>query len=538
MNRESSFRSLRLGTVLVASALSVESVAFAQAPPPSATPPQPAPAATPAPAPTPAAAPAPAAAAPAPVVVAPTPPPAPPATPPPAEPPAPAPASDAPAAPFAFGDFTWLNGGDRRHKAPLDTDLVSPIFIGDVNYTYSFNRPIDDTVVGSTSLFRNNEIALTDMGLGAEFHGSHVRGKLLLQFGGRSTVIPRNDGSNLKGQYNLATAYRYISEAYAGYHIDALHGVNIDAGLFMSYIGLYSYFSCENWSYQPSFTSDNTPWFFNGIRTQLFLSDKLKIEPWIINGWQSYAKFNEMPGFGGSLLYMPVEEFKLVMNTYVGWDTANNPGQFRFHEDDSILLRYFNDSSKGTFLSKAAFSLTGDFGFETGDGVTPFGGSGKEGSCTTATPCSQNFLSWMLYNRLWFGEDHFGFTVGGGMMHNDGRYLVLPPGGFAAPGTPGTGFDTNPGTHFNGADFSVSTQWMPDDYTEFLLEFVHRQTDVPYYNGHGGVTGPTGYNNPPVDSPNAGGAIGAGAPAGVGAGWTPDLVKSENRIIAAILVRM
>jgi|HubBroStandDraft_6_1064221.scaffolds.fasta_scaffold149909_2 hypothetical protein len=528
MKRKSTLRSLRFGTVLGALSISVESLAFAQAPP---TPP---PAdATPPPAPPPAAPP-PAAAAPpaAPAAAAP-----PPAAPPAEAAPAPAPDEKAPA-PFAYGDFTWLNGGDRRHKNPLDTDLVSPIFLADVNYTYSFNRPIDDTVIGSTSLFRNNEFALLDMGIGAEFHGEHVRGKLLLQFGGRSTVIPRNDGSNLKGQYSLATAYRYISEAYAGYHVDTKYGYNIDAGLFMSYIGLYSYFSCENWSYQPSFTSDNTPWFFNGLRQQIYFSDKYKFEPWIINGWQSYAKFNEMPGIGGSSLWMPTENFKWVANTYIGWDESNNPGIFRFHEDDSVLVRYFNDASKGTFISKAAFSLTGDFGFETGDGVTPFGGKGHEGDCTTATPCSQNFLSWMLYNRLWFGEDHFGLTMGGGMMHNDGRYLVLPPGGFAAPGTPGTGFDTNFGTKFNGADFSISTQWMPDDYVEFLAEFVHRQTDTPYYNGHGGISGPTGYNNPPVDNPNAGGAIGAGAPAGVGAGWTPDLVKSENRLIFAILARM
>jgi hypothetical protein len=179
-------------------------------------------------------------------------------------------------------------------------------------------------------------------------------------------------------------------------------------------------------------------------------------------------------------------------------------------------------------VSKAAFSVTGDAGFETGDGVTPWGGSGSEGHCTTATPCNQNFLSWMAYNRFWFDRDHFGLTVGGGMMHNDGRYLVLPPTGAAAPGTPITGFDLNPGTTFNGQDYSVSAQWMPDDYAEFLIEFVHRQADTPYYAGHGGVTGPSGYNNPPVDNPSS------SAPPG----WKPDLVKSEDRIIAAILMRL
>jgi hypothetical protein len=473
----------------------------------------------------------------------------------PAEPPAPAPNPDSaiggggPAqtlsAPFAFGDFTWLNGYDRRHKALLDTDMVSPIFLADVNYTYSFNRPIDDTVVGSTSLFRNNEISLLDIGIGAEFHLRHMRGKVLLQFGGRSTVIPRNDVSPLKGQFNLATAYRYLSEAYGGYHWDVLHGVNVDAGIFMSYIGLYSYFSAENWSYQPSFTSDNTPWFFNGVRTQIFPSDKFKIEPWVINGWQSYAKFNEAPSVGFSLLWMPDESFKFVSNNYYGFDEPNMPGNFRAHTDNSLLYRYFNDPKSDT-LSKAAFSITGDAGFQIGDGQVPWGGTGHEwannnpingSGCTTATPCNANFLSWMAYNRFWFDEDHVGLTVGGGMMHNDSRYLVLPPSGLAQVGTTngvtaanplGTGFDLNSGTTFNGADFSLSAQYMPDDYTEFLIEFVHRQTDVPYYAGHGGVTGPSGYNagnadNPVVNAPN---------------GWKPDLVNSENRIIAAIMVRL
>jgi hypothetical protein len=491
-----------------------------QPPPPAATPPPPAAAGAPAGGAQPPPVPPPATTNPAPTA----------ATPPVGEAAAPA-ASDEPPAPFAFGDFTWLNGGDRRHKPLLDTKYVHPIVLADVNYTYSFARPIDDTVVGSTALFRNNEIALTDIGIGADFqsddHGNYMRGKFLAQYGGRSTVVPRNDLSNLKGQFSLATAYRYLSEAYGGYHFNALNGINIDFGIFMSYIGLYSYFNAENWSYQPSYTSDNTPWFFNGIRTQIFTSDKFKIEPWIINGWQSYAKFNEMPGLGFSLLWMPVESFKFVTNNYYGWDTGNNTGQFRAHTDNSVLYRYFNDAA-GTFLSKGAFSITADAGFETGDGVTGWGGKGTEGHCTVATPCNQNFLSWMAYNRFWFDKDQFGLTIGGGMMHNDGRYLVLPPTGAAAPGTPGTGFDMNPGTTFNGQDYSISAQWMPNDYFELLIEFLHRQADTPYYAGHGGVTSPSGYNNPPVDNPTS-----AAPP-----GWTPDLVKQENRIIFAMLSRL
>jgi hypothetical protein len=40
---------------------------------------------------------------------------------------APAPADRPKAAePFAFGDFTWLNGSNRQHKAILDTPYFTP----------------------------------------------------------------------------------------------------------------------------------------------------------------------------------------------------------------------------------------------------------------------------------------------------------------------------------------------------------------------------------------------------------------------------
>ncbi len=98
-----------------------------------------------------------------------------------------------------------------------------------------------------------------------------------------------------RGQWDLADAYRYISEAYGGYHINALNGINIQAGIFMSYIGLWSYYQADNWTYQPSYVSSNTPWFFNGARIQIFPTDKLKIEPWLVNGWQSrYGRVSTM----------------------------------------------------------------------------------------------------------------------------------------------------------------------------------------------------------------------------------------------------
>lgn len=420
-------------------------------------------------------------------------------------------------------DCNWWNGGDRRSTPTLQGKHFTPTIMVDANYTYSFNDPIDNTVVGSTALARNNEMQVSAAHLGGDFYYKGARAHIVTQFGTRSTVVPRNDYSVYKGQYQLDNVYRYLSEANAGYHFNYLHGINIDAGMFMSYIGLNSYYQVENWEYQASFTSDNTPWFFNGLRLQIFASKKLKIEPWLINGWQSYGMFNRQPGIGGNITWCPNENIKLLTNNYYGADAAGIPQRKRFHTDNSLLVRYFNRPKSRT-ISKMAFSLTGDLGFEKGGGV-----NGLKNGDSIQGP-AQYFASVMFYNRLWFAKNKFAWTIGGGYMTNPGRYLVLYPTGQASnlpnPNNPTATagmfpYTANPGDQFEGFDYSTNMDWMPNEHILFRLEYVHRQSSVNYFAGHGGVTSPSGYTT-----------------TGLIPGWTPDLVKSEDRITFAVLFRL
>ncbi len=420
-------------------------------------------------------------------------------------------------------DCTWWNGGDRRSSPTLSSKYFTPTVMVDANYSYSFNEPIDNTVVGSTALARNNEMQVSAVHLGGDFNYQNARAHIVTQFGTRSTVVPRNDYSVYKGQYQLSDVYRYLAEANAGYHFNVLHGINVDAGMFMSYIGLNSYYQVENWEYQASFTSDNTPWFFNGLRVQIFATKKLKIEPWIINGWQSYGMFNKQPGVGGNITWCPNENIKLLTNNYYGADAAGIPSRKRFHTDNSALVRYFN-RPKSKFISKMAFSLTGDFGFEKGGGVNGI----KDGDSIQGP--AQYFASVMFYNRIWFAKNHLAWTVGGGYMQNPGRYLVLYPTGQASPlpssnnptQTAGTyPYSANAGDQFSGFDYSTNIDWMPNQHICFRLEYVHREASVPYFAGRGGVTSPNGYTTTQLPTD-----------------WKPDLVKSEDRIIVAILFRL
>ncbi len=423
-------------------------------------------------------------------------------------------------------DQSWYNGADRRDSSVFKNSPFAkyfmPSILWDIALTYAQNNPIDHTVVGSTALARDNEVQLNSLNFGGDFFYGNARGRFITQFGTRSEVVPRNDLSTYHGQYNLQDVYRYLAEAYAGYHFNVLYGINVDMGMFMSYIGLNSYYQNENWEYQASFTSDNTPWFFNGIRTQIWVNKYLKIEPWIINGWQSYAMFNSMPGFGGNISWIPSSNFKLLTNDYFGTDDGGVPDRQRFHSDNSMLVRYI-ERPKMKGISRAAFSLTFDVGDEKGGGVGGFSGNGAP---------AQYFVSGMVYNRIWFKNNHFAWTIGGGFMDNPGRYLVLVPTGQASPlpdpnnPTQTAGlfpFTTNPGDQFKGWDMSTNFDIMPNQSFTFRVELVSRHSSVPYFAGHGGVTSSTGYTWTPVD-PNG--------------TWRPDLVKTDNRIIFVVLMRI
>jgi hypothetical protein len=450
--------------------------------------------------------------------------------------------------PFAYGDFTWLNGTPRNKDTVLDTKFFTPEIRFDTHFMEDFNQPVDHTIVGATESFRSGEVQIEQASVGGDFHWQNVRGRILFMQGLFATTTPRNDASSATGsnggntggvgQWDLQNAYKYVSEAYGGYHFNVQHGLNVDAGIFVSYIGLFSYYNFDNWTYQPSYVSSNTPWFFNGLRIQWFPSNKLKIEPWIINGWQSYAKYNGHLGLGGQLLWEPKEWFKLVANQYgFGQDNLGLPNTERIHTDDSIEIRYYS-KPENLGLSKMAMSLTADAGTQYGGGI-----------CGTCAPSKgkDSFVGWMAYDRYWFHKDLFAVTLGGGEMSNWGRYLtLLPPIDGAWASTGSVYFPQLPGQRAHMWDSTVTFHYMPKQYITWWAEVGYRHSDIPYFAGRGGVTPPGGNNGAPqyytcMSGASAGTAVLSAAETACGGGlssvWFPDLRRSETKLSVGVMVK-
>jgi hypothetical protein len=467
------------------------------------------------------------------------------------------------------GDWTWLNSNGHAVDSPMATKYFTPEFRADANYILDYNHPEDDTMGGATESFRSDEWQLEQLSIGGDIRINNVRGRVLTMDGLFATTTPRNDASPNRGAWDLAGAYKYISEGWGGYHWDVNHGLNVDAGIFVSYIGLFSYYNFDNWTYQPSFVSSNTPWFFNGLRIQWFPTAKLKIEPWIINGWQSYARYNGKPGLGGQILWRPTPYLDFVWNNYgLGEDDAGFPGRSRIHADYSAQVKFY-DKPKNT-LDKMAFTLTGDAGCEYGGGpavgyYNPKGLSPEMGTADSyagGVNChnshdgkpKQMFIGTMAYVRAWFKKDIYAVTLGGGLMNNPGRYLtLLPPinGATAITGTPY--FTENAGDRSQMHDGTITFDYMPSQFITFTLEEGYRYSDVPYWTGHGGITPPGGINGNAAHYQCAGGGdsgfgygnltaaeqfcSGSTETYGTNNIWWPDLRTNQTNTTIAIKVR-
>ena len=445
----------------------------------------------------------------------------------------------APAAkiPFDGMDLSWVNGQSRQQNFPLqvkdkdgETVLTATTFL-DGYYNYNFAHPLDHTQTISAVMGRANEFSLALASIGIESNYKNIIGRLWLQTGSMLNVVQETDGSVLRGRNNGSTIgangvnlgsgistnnLKYIREAAAGYHFNVAYGLNLELGIFMSYIGLESYVTQENWSYQRSLVCDFTPFYFQGARAQFYPSKKFKTELWVMNGWQTYNTFNKRPSIGNSNYYRPSENVQLVANFYYGNDSrpgtdsaaigrAAYPNINRFHHDNSIVARYYHKDKKGPLkgITQAAFSLNTHYGFQSG---TDAAGN--------AVKARDNFMVGTSFaNRIWFAKNKLALTTRVGFVKNPSRYLSFNPSV--------VGFTDTDASKLTAKEATLTFDMMPSDYVTFRVEYLHRSANVPYFAGPGGTTSPNGYADQPLP-----------------ANWQPDLRDYENRLIFAVNFRL
>src|SRR5205807_3572841 len=118
-----------------------------------------------------------------------------------------------PAAPFAYADWTWLNGNPRTKHPVWDSKFFTPEIRFDANYISSFNHPQDDSLGGSTETFRSNEVQIEQISFGGDFHWQDANARVLPRGGMLGVTTPPNDAGAGGERWDFRGGYKCFSEA-------------------------------------------------------------------------------------------------------------------------------------------------------------------------------------------------------------------------------------------------------------------------------------------------------------------------------------
>ncbi len=405
--------------------------------------------------------------------------------------------------PFGFGDFTWLNGSNRQPESLLKLGPVTVGMIVDAYYLFQFARPIDHTAFPSTTAPRYNELSLNMVGFGAELPPNAIDtksggpiGQFNLQYGATAEATMGQDTTFARGSYLSRTAYQPIRTAQAGWHFHLLHGINVEFGIFPSYVAMESYLPQENWNYLHPFVSDFTPYYFSGSRTQIYLSRKFKVELWVVNGWQTFGQWQEGRAGGFLWNWRPNERFSLSSTVYAGQEVPLDSKASRWYTDNYAQYQYYKSSAG--LIRSAAIAVVADLGYDYR------GGGARDGVRTGES----------LSNRVEL-EGNFAWTIRGDYYYDESQAVVA---GFPITSAYARPFQDQP---FSGGGATTTFDYWPSPWTLFRLEYMHRAANIPFFSGHGGITGPAGIQ-----------------PTTAGAAFTPALRKSDDRIVLNVTLRL
>lgn len=424
--------------------------------------------------------------------------------------------------PFSAHDWTWLNGSNYQPASLLKLGPVTPTFFIDTDYAWQFANPVDHTIFPTTTAPRHSEFNLNLAYVGFEVTGIDTAlgaplGRVELQFGSYIATIQGQDTTLTRGFFLANPTLSFVKQAAAGWHFHWLHGVNLELGIFPSYIALESYTPQENWSYTHPFVSDFTPYYFAGLRTQIFPKENRKLELWLINGWQSFGRWHDSLTGGYLYAVRPNRYLALTHTLYVGQDQtrASDPKNqsLRAYSDNHVQLLVYEDLGRDLF-QRLAFALVADLGYEyrgvhAGEEVagsqTPPNGVIAGGSLAARVEWTRLFMS----------------TVRADIFYDASAAVVaaLPLG---SPYTlPGNGSSTNR-FEWLGGGLAATFDCRPSPWLLARIEYSHRWANQPYFSGPKGITGPNGLPPSPDDT----------------AAFSPDLRRTDDRLVLNVTLRM
>ncbi len=171
-------------------------------------------------------------------------------------------------------------------------------FSGRVEAAYSFAFQAPANGISNYRIFdnRHNSFSISAVGLGFQASYLDAYAKIALWWGLTPTTIyggePTAAQAGVVGPSD-AVVWRMIQEAYAGYTIAIGRGLSVEAGIFLSSIGIEGVRVQDNWHWSSSNLNFGFPFYHAGVRASYSLSDAFGLTFGVLNGFSGIVDSND-----------------------------------------------------------------------------------------------------------------------------------------------------------------------------------------------------------------------------------------------------
>lgn len=228
-------------------------------------------------------------------------------------------------------------------------------------YSYVLSNPRNG--INNARIFdtRHNTFALSSAGLSLDAEMDDIAAlRLALWFGLTSEAIyagePTAPGAGNVGGSD-SDLWRHLMEVYATLKFPIGRGIDLDAGLFVSPLGLESIMTKDNWNYSSSNPNYMLPFYHAGMRATYHLAKRWTVTLGVYNGWTGVIDAND----GKSLALTTAGQYGRLDWGATYWTGNERP---RGAPEGKAWLHHFDTWGKVRFLDWLWIGAQLDAGFE------------------------------------------------------------------------------------------------------------------------------------------------------------------------------
>ncbi|MGB2869609.1 MAG: porin [Bacteroidota bacterium] len=215
-----------------------------------------------------------------------------------------------------------LNG---QAKEPGE-EIATSGFV-DFYYSRNFARPTSHNNKYRNFDVAENQFSLSLAEIAFQKTGGPIGFRIDADFGSTNDLVQGSSQSSLN---NLQQAYISIIAPVGS-------GLTVEAGKFVTHMGLEVIESKDNWNYSRSFLfAWAIPYYHVGLRATYSVFGNLSVSGYLYNGWNNIVDNNDAKTLGATVNFTPVDGGSLILNWIGGAEQPDSIGAGRRNVVDII----------------------------------------------------------------------------------------------------------------------------------------------------------------------------------------------------------